>query len=130
MKDEKYYTPQLEEIHNGFECEIKIVTGAWLRKVFDHNTVFIPKRLFENDEIRVKHLDHDDIVSLGWADSSSEYAHYSIKINGERLFMFMHPNRVKIYNDDDFCIFSGHLLNKSELSRLMRQLGIKKQDAK
>lgn len=66
----KYYTPEIEEFHVGFECEYKSTinnntywTSLKLEKEhFSDDHYYNPFRLF----LRVKYLDKEDIESLGF----------------------------------------------------------------
>ena len=74
----KYYTPELEEFHVGFEYEY--FTKDWVGKDYTHTWVklkFNQKEDYGNDldnmvyfieteQVRVKYLDREDIESLGF----------------------------------------------------------------
>ena len=108
---EKYYTPELEEFHVGFEYENKVIdldgkTIKWLPVQWtascnmfglfnvdfngDKHLITVP------DSVRVKYLDREDIESLGWKhsliqnykytdsffkDSNPKYAQWSLELN-------------------------------------------------
>jgi hypothetical protein len=78
--DNKYYTPELEEFHIGFEYEvrhsIRNIEDTW-EKIEFNNCTFESwietsdgEMPFEagitEDRLRVKYLDTEDIESLGW----------------------------------------------------------------
>ena len=81
MKLDKYYTPELEEFHQGFEYEIWLNSAytpeKYIKKIFE----FVDKNNIWDDDItnllacaynggdtlRVKYLDQEDIKSLGWS---------------------------------------------------------------
>jgi hypothetical protein len=138
---EKYYTPDISEFHVGFEFEIKNREDVWTKVSYPflgHSA----KDLFENSKIiRVKHLDRSDIESLGWeydygVESSKGFTGWD-KFRLERYeIMLYHNNIVQIrsgvpkkgeitlpeYNGHS--IFQGTIKNKSELKRILKQLGI------
>ena len=70
----KYYTPEIEEFHVGFECEFKnsIQGATWNKEICDVDTISICYDSFEHedyegefkDTFRVKYLDKEDIESL------------------------------------------------------------------
>ena len=76
MEDLKYYTPEIEEFHVGFECEwqCKIREETWNKQVFDMDLIGIAYDAYEHsdedepysEQFRVKFLDSADIESLGW----------------------------------------------------------------
>lgn len=137
MSNEKYYTPDISEFHVGFFYEYNSnVSGKqnWSKWVVSEYADF---QVMKNDipNYRVKHLDHDDIVSLGWELTIYGYEGvgkaYKIKDSENKLIQLTHFTNDIIQIHDVYsgeCLFSGHLLNKSELSRLMRQLGITKNE--
>lgn len=68
--DAKYYTPEFHEFHEGFEY-VDSVFHVNLPKTFIHSDIdgwrkgfFI--RGIDNGQIKVKCLDREDILSLGW----------------------------------------------------------------
>ncbi len=82
---EKYYTPELSELYEGFEYEIleesyKLIssippTKKWRRDSFSLDTnciegwclnYLLEGEVVDPDRVRVKYLDKEDIQSLGW----------------------------------------------------------------
>lgn len=126
MSEAKYYTPTIDEFHVGFEYEYKIGENVnWTHDVYDGTKISL-KSLFNFCPIRVKHLDHDDIVSLGWElDKEDSIGPEYISIGDEgnwKLQQMFGESWVIMYLHT--CRFKGNLRNKSELKRLMRQLNI------
>jgi hypothetical protein len=88
----KYYTPQLEEFHIGFEFQFQGCDGNWNPQGWETHTIVCEKKevgvwkptmdvvaelyLFygevDKNSFRVKYLDREDIESLGF-----EFSHYS-----------------------------------------------------
>lgn len=148
----KYYTPEIEEFHVGFEyyvCE-----GAWYKRVLstedylpDH-TKFeqIIKELGEEDKIRVKYLDREDIEACGWKyDNDYQERRLFTGIfcdkRGESKYSLLHiplSNHVLIWKSDQLShiawddkltltgstVFVGTIRNKSEFKRIMKMLNI------
>ena len=91
---EKYYTPELEEFHVGFEYYITTHPvsmeefSPYVKAEFDHNTF---EREFDIDTdssgeiikigvpscIKVKYLDREDIESLGFKQGKLPYQYFS-----------------------------------------------------
>ncbi len=144
MKD-KYYTPTKEEFHVGFEYEVfqkgeeynpnfmYLMTpdteDKWVKFTFpDPFLGYNLDRMFKTYNMRVKHLDKDDIEKLGFnTEDNGECYNKSIgwmiigiypweDVNGE-------PNEYKISVDMN-TNFHGIIKNKSELKRLLKQLNI------
>lgn len=161
-----YYTPRIEEIHPGFEYEFHgmSVTGisfldftesmnpepkhlsksnekVWSREIFsldimDSRTIESIDALIKTNQIRVKHLDREDIESLGFMVFSGFYEHGDIQIKywipNADYYLFIHQDgRVSLFSGsgdkENFSSFKGIIKNKSELRRLMVQLGITKE---
>lgn len=144
MKD-KYYIPSIDEFHFGFEYEEK--DGNWKNETFN-GYPSLTKHTFEDNHgdwydsieefieakfVRVKYLDREDIESLGWEYKGDDKDGRNLsmyQINGYVL------NDYTPYEYDDLKIyvsgvpantlFNGIIKNKSELKRLMNQLGIEK----
>ena len=148
---DKYYTPTIEEFHVGFECmalykntdtgdvdwkeftftepeELRyLVTNTWALKQ-EPITAF-----------RVKHLDKEDIESLGFKvkkefpPNNLYYKNYKIHMYPAHRWNDEFPLvRLWKYSDDSDRgllqggeeIFRGTIRNKSELKRILKQLGI------
>ncbi len=130
--EDKYYTPEIEEFHIGFEYEI--TTGyEWVKKPFTHEdfNTFLYQHLdnaVKQEQVRVKYLDKEDIESLGFTyfDNTAQY----MLINNSRLRIIPYDNpltgRFKIVHYDDAVLFHGFIKNKSELKVLLKQLNIMK----
>lgn len=117
----KYYTPELHEFHIGFEFEEKIVDDLWKSSKFLYR--WFEERYFlkqiDNKNIRVKHLDREDIESLGWEFKKDDLGFWDFCKGNNRLQFF--PEKEK-----NISIFlnSYTIKNKSELKKLMQMLNI------
>lgn len=141
--ENKYYTPSIEEFHVGFECEIEsswgyvkgtyplilkedTLTGFTLNKLGESKTL---KKVLSS--IRVKYLDKEDIESLGWTDGEiyglSGYVLNYATEDDYQMYYDEDNQFTQIYNWDAKIIFEGTIKNKSELKRLLKQLGIYEQ---
>ena len=129
----KYYTPELEEFHVGFEYEYLYKNSAWVKHTINTKAdLVLCIEEVEEDLIRTKYLDREDIESLGWSYSltfSKEgvYDEYS-KTDGEHGDYYL-----RVHNTGGLSIgehwvqldvFKGTIKNKSELKRILKQLGI------
>ena len=136
----KYYTPDISEFYVGFEYE----ECGWLynpsrpdnifkQKIFNvedyievDGEYFLSSYLKEK-AIRVKYLDKEDIESLGW----KETVHNKVKcfeLGFYKLFWFNQPfisiECILNCTSNTTQIFRGTIKNKSELKKLLKQLGI------
>lgn len=143
MEASKYYTPEMEEFHPGFEFKYLNHNGEWKDCELGKNDIEnIELRQYKDDlmkiahaNLRVKFLDREDIESLGWKFSL-------IKANTNRAFKDLQSNTEKciglvleIRNDKimiadcrlefNQILFFGTIKNKSELRKLMQMLQIK-----
>lgn len=146
--ENKYYTPAIDEFHAGFECEIMtsygFIKGHWPDTLkSDTRSSFIGTGEYEQTKygtFRVKYLDKEDIKGLGFKGNDSNSAYFTkyncLTSNGTnnlncRLVHWINKGRdreVDIYaiygKEDEQLIFRDVINNKSELVKLLKQLGI------
>lgn len=152
MEKEKYYNPQIEEFHVGFEYDQasyggKLVVGAPIKKEwittriddsFDFNCIWdLFNEAKNKQDLRVKYLDKGDIESLGFK------LHREVELETGKYNEYMksvHTNAVLAKSYDIFILnkgtniivnsvyshsrFYGIIKNKSELKVLLKQLNI------
>ena len=126
MKD-KYYTPSIEEFHVGFEYEYD---GKCVFRI--GMSISFMDYLISNGKIRVKYLDQEDIESLGFdLDSTVEQESFYVKGNfmkGDeyRLIYRDEERTTEIHstNDNNPNSFFGIIKNKSELKKILKQIGV------
>lgn len=144
--ENKYYTPDIEEFHVGFEYErLDIEWRPCTVKPIGNIDVEAINEEIYGDIIRVKYLDREDIESFGFEysfDSSDRYGNRTYyflnkewgknRIERITLYTFKYPNgnmHVCIgtdrYNSDvDDMLFFGYIKNKSELRRVLKQIEV------
>lgn len=132
METNKYYVPSIEEFHIGFWYE-EFRHDEWIKQeIGDATQLEGALILLENYEgtIRTKYLDKQDIESLGFDnyEPPMEYNH-QWKYKGSREFKLAawFNNEipvVRVYSSYPAIAFHGTIKNKSELQRLLKQLGI------
>lgn len=139
----KYYTPEIEEFHVGFECEFKSYKNnhqggsveQWDKYVIKIDT--FDKESYEQityrTNWRVKYLNEDDIISLGFKHIGGKLisgAEQEYHKNNYRLYYSTDSKKLKIINEDENTsyeveggiIFSGKIKNKTEFKKLLKQL--------
>jgi len=127
MKD-KYYTPEIEEFHVGFEYEYNgkcIFTN-------DMSIAFMNYLITNNNkQIRVKHLDQEDIESFDWEFKLNGYSEDGVttfsKFQKGDKFLLLEDNlytTIWMENLNSVVYFRGTIKNKSELKRILKQIGI------
>jgi len=122
----KYYTPEIEEFHIGFEYE-------WLdeNKLWNKATpIEISRKNFDEQTygLRVKYLDKEDIESLGFEfikeDKFSKYFKFQ-NFNLQTVKNGTHGIHIAQLDEDGHSIvFKGIVKNKSEFKKLIKQLNI------
>ena len=139
--ENKYYTPSLGELYDGFELESNYVLWSndktWKKITINlkENPYFIDSYLADAypTEFRVKHLDREDIESLGFVlevvecGEGTEYDELGIRRNNSSSYVgkFFLDAAVEIYNANiEIYGVCFNIRNKSELKRLLTQVGI------
>ena len=141
---DKDYIPDISEFHEGFEYEYfePVNKKGWVQDSF---FLFQSEDIYEGLKekayrpIRVKYLDKEDIESLGWkhiggklmlgVQDDFELPYNDPRKNHDKVqLIFNYRNNwclicIGDYEDWD-TRFAGYIKNKSELQRLMKQLGI------
>lgn len=130
---EKYYTPTIEEFHIGFEYEFtdSPTNTDWTKAVVrDGAQIDDITRKYKGESVyslRAKYLDREDIESLGWKDIGSlwfeGFGLYQLRKWKDDL-VFLYNTRHEAAEGKAEQIFAGVIKNKSELKKMMQQLGI------
>ena len=120
MNMDKYYTPNIEEFHVGFEYELRTLKG-WEKRVFNSNDGYcnnvsdIEMDILE-DNIRVKYLDKEDIESFDFKFKKDSYSRMGYKSWEFEITDFhgrIHPDYSytywNIYLKQDYHEHSTHL---------------------
>jgi hypothetical protein len=143
--ENKYYKPQLEEFHLGFEYDI-LVGEEWVKKVFTIKSPCLTDGInfseyLTNEKLRVKYLDREDIESLGFVYKGSydDYLEFSKNVNKdltwELLLFDDHVIHLTLTSDELMMLgdygedgmiqhISVLIKNKSELIKLLKAIQI------
>jgi hypothetical protein len=137
----KYYTPEIEEFHLGFECEAIINSKMFLPLTMNGVGQDVVQ-YHRNDVYRVKYLDQEDIESFGFKlhgkavckwyrlegmfdDGFASYGKWT-KIQ----LLHCDDGKIKIlayefsWEEKESVLFQGQVKNKSELKKILKQIGI------
>lgn len=152
MEKDKYYTPEPEEFCKGFELELLNLSlpddekqpTKWVKRTFGNN--YLQMIEYTKDQLsnfcRVKYLDIEDVESFGlsvWNDTD-----INIYFNNQYKTIIYRGSEINlscVYNKRSnwLCVaiedkwiekstsntlFAGYIKNKSEFSRLLKQLSI------
>lgn len=147
LEKNKFYVPEIEEFHIGFEFEylphrrnwvLELSGDKWIKETFSgscgidgESEVYEITSMIEDKHCRVKHLDREDIESLGW--EHQRQGTYTRK-EEDLHFYFLKTlssefgdNKIEIrcaHPSLQYGNFLGECKNKSELKRVLKQLGI------
>ena len=152
--ENNYYTPSIEEFHVGFEFETSYLEDydTWKKVTLEFDDFGFYTSTWEVDsnptEFRVKYLDKEDIESLGFKFLGQSIDNwYIINKVYERPLSNASNRSIKLQHDfrtnqgivmygfewedckgEEETLYRGECKNKSELKRLLKQLGINGQD--
>jgi hypothetical protein len=143
-QESKYYSPEIEEFHVGFEFECSNGYKKWVKRTFN-NGECAEQYCYEEDG-RVKYLDADDIISLGFKKANIpnvfnnedheivEGFEYMVD-KGNFVLLYHYGANTKIasqniYNEHSGnwtseVLFQGTIKNKSELKKILHQTKVK-----
>lgn len=127
MKD-KYYTPSLEEFHVGFEFEFfDMDDDDWTPVVIKTQSDLCHWTAFDDIGKRIKHLDREDIESFGYKFLKKGWGEESVIFRSDRTvgyeIYFRGLGSVHITLASGGVLFEGIAKNKSELKRILQQIG-------
>ena len=138
MKDkDKYYLPEIEEFHPGFEYEVKWNEEKIIPYTFPNyprvgidwgpmrdRIAIIENLLSSKDNVRVKYLDGEDIESLGFVFKGGD-THLTYHYGGYAITHTPSNNKINIYYyDGSEFVNAITIKNKSELKKLLKMLNI------
>jgi hypothetical protein len=133
----QYYVPKISEFHYGFDFETK-ENDKWIKLSFWEGICLKSadrewlNEFISNGEIRVKCLDKQDIIDLGFKTAPVKFwENTNLKgwlfgrIEEQEIYIdFFSENKSLIISTVDEILFKGTIKNKSELKRIMQMLKI------
>lgn len=154
--EKQYYIPTIESFHIGFRFEQFTHDGGlswsgrlhdaiekkWIKTAFKIDSIYSLvdiRNYIDSGFIRVKSLDHDDIIEAGWEliedgkhivefmiKGSNEDTNIYLTYRTESEFIEIHNNGDNI--EDHIYYFQGTVKNYNKLLDVMEMLGIKKEE--
>lgn len=128
----KYYTPEIEEFHEGFDFEVDWSKDeGWDDQTYSLHDIHLIdiENALDLDKIRVKYLDREDIESFGFKQvhyDQFEKNYYEkdglvfgLEFGEEGEIHIHHTVRERVY-----VLFNGKIKNKSEFKRILKQIGV------
>lgn len=151
METQKYYTPTIEEFYVGFEYEIDVknihnnthIGNKWVNITLDYESLSVIQSQIVDKTVRVKCLDEQDILDLGWIKKKEEWYEIENKdkdaeITKYRLLFSLYELTENDYHTELFVDIKlgdieiiviplgiRNIKNKSELKKIMQMLNIK-----
>ena len=147
LEEEKYYIPSKDEFYVGFiyEWNNNQEDDIWRESIADSESSYHASNhlgqleygnIISTTDYKVKYLSKECIESLGWINQEFSFfeEHYCFTLNEPHAdnecflykgFTSKNNKHLKITNRfGNKVYFEGIIKNKSELSKLMKQLGI------
>jgi hypothetical protein len=135
---EKYYSPTLEEFHVNTEYEVKDGKGNWNKcndfsNAYDYedSSLYGLIKDLEKGNIRIKHLDREDIESLDWKYYKTHPGTEQMEFEKGEYLLSYDPDfhgkqwlHIEVNGGGDTTLFSGTIKNKSELINQLKRCGI------
>ena len=134
----KYYTVTYEDLAHGLECEVK-KDGEWTKWSFNLDSPFLTfvnlvliAKYIKYGEVRCKYLDWKDIEECGWDKDLDHFRRFELNqyvlfINADSTIEIKESHSYERHGTKligHHTIFEGKINNKSELKRIMKQVGI------
>ena len=132
-EDNKYYTPNLNELSLHFEYEV-FIDNSWV-KINDFSNAYDYEdscfygfiKDLDKGNIRVKRLDRDDIKEFGFVQITDDCFNKSGVMEDCELRILVRQS-ILIYiidsNNKDYTLFTGFIKNKSELQMILKMIGV------
>ena len=118
QKNNKYYTPEIEEFHVGFEFEVfDDDDNTWDLVCIDSQSVLCNVTGLTLEK-RVKYLDKEDIESLGFTAINNSWYEIEIQFFIYKLHLgdtITIDSKYKAQDSLGSRLFAGKIKNKSEL---------------
>lgn len=148
MINQKYYIPNLEEFHLGFEYEFLEQHGSpnerWVKKELKYisdseNDMYLCDtfaalegydRIYLRNAWRVKYLDISDLESLGWkclTEFPNGFNAGLFEKDKFRIAISFNTHSLEVLDTsrlDHNILFQGYIKNKSEFKQLLKFLNI------
>ena len=141
MENNKYYTPEINEICIGLEYEGTHNETEWRKHIFDLQSlrnyfthIFKNNLSVKDTNIRVKYLDQADIESCGFIHKQNYY------FENDDYELFLLPNNRVIIKEKltesnmnkrltdkhtvYYQLFDGEIKNKSILIQVLKMIGV------
>lgn len=144
MNKTTFYTPKITEFYIGFEYEV-LKGDNWIKcsdfsNEYEHEDSPLHGLIkdLENSKIRVRHLDPDEIISLGFGYSGADTKdsiHWYNKLGNFKIINWLSDEIIINYDSENHFLwifamdkgkanqlFQGVIKNKSELNKILTKI--------
>ena len=126
--DSEYYPPSIDEFHVGFNYEKLDHKETWIKYTCG-KSFKDAYQMSDGDKfkIRVKCLDREDIESLGFIrkmEGMYQLNYYTLMVSAEGKNIHIVEEDRQSFGMGEYVKFDGTIKNKSELKRILKQIGI------
>ena len=139
----QYYTPTINEFHIGFRYEYQrslttydneqnlVKIKEWVKEVASittpNHTPQMLATMIEDNLIRVRHLNHYDIIEAGWKESTTSFSKGRLYYSLDNFECYLENKKLCIYlknsDNENYC-FKGIIKNYNQLLDVMDMLEI------
>lgn len=138
MENDKYFTPDIEDLCIGYECEINNIHGKWesITITFTNSNSFYKTDLaevcllVEDKYVRVPYLTKEQIEAEGWNldDRYDDVKHFYKNETYLRLYIgYQHEeiifHNISIFNENGV-LFRGECKDINTFRKIIKLLGI------
>lgn len=135
MEDNKYFKPELSDIHIGYEYEYRPwdwknnrflefwKSGRYRKEKSLHK---IEDKYIATDNLRVPYLTQEQIEGEGWVYDNNCHIGNEYKLNKYTLTDINEDTWIYIHDMEDDIIYYGECKSKNELRKIMQWLHITK----
>ena len=120
--ENKYFTPDIEDIHAGYECELLIYDKWEPNIVKPYTALESVVKCIKDKVIRVPYLTKEQIEAEGWKHSEKDCFNYN-----DRWMCSWYPeyNRMEFCDDENENGFAGECKDINTFRKIIKLLNIK-----
>ena len=123
--ENKYYTPNIEDIFIGYECEM-FMSKKWQKHIYNKNDFESIHIDMDGRWVRTKYLSKEDILAEGWDILTDNKSNYGF-IKGKSLCYFWKGSipYIEIYPEEGYDTqYQGECLSINEFRKISKWLKI------
>ena len=127
--ENKYFTPELEELCVGYICEVKNSSDDkyfdWEYQLIEKSDLIYISNWLDWGEVRTKYLDEDDLKKEGWINEGNLFFKLELDTT-DRWYLSFYPenNRVEFCDQENENGFAGTIKSINEFRNIIKYLEI------